>query len=87
MAVDFALICLALAVVVALYRVLRGPTWGDRITGFDFLGVSLAALIVVLALRTGLTALLDVALIVSLLGFLGTVAFARYLLRGRVMKE
>ena len=87
MAVDIALVCLVLSVAVAVYRVLRGPSWGDRITGFDFLGVSLAALIVVLALKTGLTAFLDVALIVSILGFLSTVALARYLLRGRVMKE
>ena len=87
MILDIALITLALAIATATYRVLRGPSWGDRITGFDFLGLGLAALIVVLALRSGLVALLDVALIVSILGFLGTVAFARYLLRGRVMKE
>lgn len=87
MAVDIALVCLTLSVAVAVYRVLRGPSWGDRITGFDFLGVSLAALIVVLALKTGLTAFLDVALIVSILGFLSTVALARYLLSGRVLKE
>lgn len=87
MVLDIALACLALSVVLAVYRVLRGPSWGDRITGFDFLGVSLAALIVVLALKTGLTSFLDVALIVSILGFLSTVALSRYLLRGRVMKE
>lgn len=87
MVLDIALVTLALALVAAIYRTLRGPSWGDRITGFDFLGLNLAALIVVLVLRTGLTDLLDVALIVSILGFLGTVAFARYLLRGRVMKE
>lgn len=85
--VDIALVCLSLSVVLAVYRVVRGPSWADRITGFDFLGVSLAALIVVLALRTGFESFLDVALIVSILGFLSTVAFTRYLLRGRVMKE
>lgn len=87
MVLDIALACLALSIILSVYRVLRGPSWGDRITGFDFLGVSLAALIVVLALRTGLTSFLDVALIVSILGFLSTVALSRYLLRGRVMKE
>ncbi len=86
MVVNIALGCLAAAVLIALYRVLRGPSWGDRITAFDFLSVSLAALIVTLALKTGLRSFLDVALIVSILGFLGTVAFARYLLRGKVMK-
>ncbi len=86
MVVNIALGCLAAAVLIALYRVLRGPSWGDRITAFDFVSVSLAALIVTLALKTGLRSFLDVALIVSILGFLGTVAFARYLLRGKVMK-
>ncbi len=86
MVVNIALGCLAAAVLIALYRVLRGPSWGDRITAFDFLSVSLAALIVTLALKTGLRSFLDVALIVSILGFLGTVAFARYLLHGKVMK-
>jgi multisubunit Na+/H+ antiporter MnhF subunit len=83
---DLALGCLTLAAALAVYRVLRGPSWGDRIVALDFLGVDLAVLIVVLAMRTGIIHFLDIALIVSILGFLGTVAFTRYLLNGRIMK-
>ncbi len=86
MIVNIALACLALAITVAVYRVLKGPSWGDRIMAFDFLTVNLAVLVVVLAVRTEITVLLDVALLVSILGFLSTVALARYLLRGRVFK-
>jgi len=85
MIVNLALICLALSIMLAVYRVLRGPSWGDRITALDFLGVNVAVLIVVTALKTGFTAFLDAALIVSILGFLSTVALTRYLLGGRVM--
>ncbi len=81
-----ALLCLLFAVGVAVYRVVRGPSWGDRITAFDFLGVNLAVLIVVLALRSGFESLLDVALLVSIVGFLTTVALTRYLLLDRVLE-
>lgn len=86
MTVSIAVACVSVAVLVGLYRVLRGPSWADRITGFDFLTVSLAVLIVLLAVRTGVGAFLDAALVVSILGFLSTVALTRYLLHGKVME-
>lgn len=86
MIATVALVALAVSVALTLYRLLRGPTWGDRLLAFDFLGVNLAVLIVVIALKTGFVAFLDAALIVSILGFLSTVALSRYLLKGRVME-
>lgn len=86
MVVTVAIVVLGVAVALAIYRVLRGPTWGDRVTAFDFLSVTLAVLVVVVALKTGYAPFLDVALIISILGFLSTVALTRYLLHGRVMK-
>lgn len=86
MVIDIAIFSLVVAGALGIYRVVRGPTWGDRIAAFDFLGVALAALVVVLALDTGFTAFLDAALIISILGFLSTLALARYLLQGKVMR-
>jgi multicomponent K+:H+ antiporter subunit F/multicomponent Na+:H+ antiporter subunit F len=86
MVVDIALICVSISLVLALARVLMGPSWGDRITAFDFLGVNLAVLIVILAIKRELISFFDIALLVSILGFLGTVALTRYLLNGRVME-
>ncbi len=83
---TLALICLLLSVTLTTYRVLKGPSWGDRLTALDFLSVNLAVLIVVLAIRTGFETMLDVALLVSILGFLTTVALTRYLLLGRVLE-
>lgn len=81
-----ALVCVLLSVGLTLYRVLKGPSWGDRITALDFLTVNLAILIVILAMRTGFESFLDVALLVSILGFLTTVALTRYMLLNRVLK-
>lgn len=86
MVVNVALACLAVAILLTVYRMLKGPTWGDRITALDFLGVNLAVLIVVIALKTGRAAFLDAALLFSILGFLSTIALTRYLLSGKVMK-
>lgn len=80
MVVDIAFICIILALLISCFRIVRGPTLGDRIAALDFLGVGMAVLIVLLAMRTGFTAYLDAALIVSILGFLSTVALTRYIL-------
>lgn len=86
MVLTIAFICLTVAIALTLYRALRGPTWGDRIAAADFLSTSVAVFIVLAAVKTGRVALLDIALLVSVLGFLSTVALARYLLGGRVMR-
>lgn len=86
MVLTIALSCVVLAIALALFRLLRGPSWGDRIASLDFLTTNMAVLIVLVALKTNRAALIDAALIVAILGFLATVALARYLLGGRVMK-
>lgn len=86
LAINIALAVVALSTVLVAFRVLRGPSWGDRIMAFDFLSVNMVVLFVLVAVREGYAAFLDAALVLSLLGFLGTVALARFLLLGRVMK-
>jgi multicomponent Na+:H+ antiporter subunit F len=83
---TIALLCLIIAILLTLYRLFAGPTWGDRITALDFLSTSIAVLMVVIALKSRQPSLLDAAILVSILGFLSTVALARYILGGRVMK-
>ena len=86
MVVDIAFICIILALLMASFRLARGPTLGDRIVALDFMGVSLAVLIVLLAMRTGIAAFLDAALIVSILGFMSTVALTRYIMSRSMQK-
>ncbi len=68
------------------WRLLRGPTVVDRVLALDTLYLSLVALVVMLGLRWQTPLLFEAALIVALLGFVGTVALARYISRGDVVE-
>jgi multicomponent Na+:H+ antiporter subunit F len=60
----------------------KGPTLPDRIVAMDLAGVLVVGLIVVLAASTGVPATLDAAIVIALIGFVGTVAYATYVERG-----
>ena len=84
LATDIALSALGLAVLLLLIRIARGPTVADRILGLDALTVLGAAILGVFAVRTGAYLYADLAVVLVLVGFVATIAFARYLLsRGR----
>lgn len=76
--VDAGLLLLVVAAALAVLRLVRGPSLPDRVVALDFLAVALVSFCGLLALRTGVRALLDVALVLALVGFLATVAFARF---------
>ena len=80
-ATAVALPMLALAIVLAFARLVRGPTLPDRVVAIDLLGVLIAGLLVVAASATDQQALLDVAMVLALISFVGTVAYARYVER------
>ena len=73
---------LALALLVAFIRLIKGPTLPDRIVATDLLGVLVVGLIVVIGGWSGVRATLDAAIVIALIGFLGTVAYATYVERG-----
>ena len=82
--VLIASVMLALAVVLAFIRVLRGPSLPDRVVAFDLMTTLAVGIMAVYTISTGETVYLDVAIVLALISFLGTVAFARYLeQRGR----
>lgn len=74
---------LGAALLLTLYRVLRGPTLPDRIVGLDLLGTLGISVAAVVALAERDAVYLDVAIVLALLAFLSTVAFAAYLERSR----
>jgi multicomponent Na+:H+ antiporter subunit F len=76
------LVTLGLALLMAFIRIVRGPTLPDRIVGMDLFGVLVVGLIVVLAASSGARASLDAAIVIALIGFVGTVAYATYVERG-----
>lgn len=71
-----------LALLLALYRFLKGPSSGDRVVAFDVLTIVSITGIVLIALVEGRGIYLDVALVYALLSFLGVIVIARYLERG-----
>ncbi len=81
-ATQLALMTLAVALLLAVVRLVRGPTLPDRIVAMDLIGVLVIGLIVVLAASTDVRATLDAAIVIALIGFVGTVAYATYVQRG-----
>lgn len=71
---------LLIAMVLVIIRLIRGPNLGDRILALDTLTILAMGLIGALAVRTGLSLYIDIAIAIGLVGFLSTVALARYLL-------
>lgn len=71
-----------LALLLALWRFLRGPSAADRVVAFDVLTIISMTGIVLVALAEGRGIYLDVALVYALLSFLGVIVVARYLERG-----
>jgi multicomponent Na+:H+ antiporter subunit F len=72
----------AAALLLALFRFLKGPSTADRIVAFDVLTIVGITGIVLAALAEGRSIYLDTALVYALLSFLGVIVIARYLERG-----
>ena len=78
-----ALTTLGVSLLLAVFRLVNGPTLPDRVVAMDLIGVLVVGLIVVVAASTGVRAMLDAAIVIALIGFVGTIAYATYVERGR----
>ena len=78
---------ISIAIVLALYRMLNGPTVVDRIMAFDQVAISLVAFTALLSIQWHTAFFLELILIISSLGFFGTVAFVYYLMRTQAERE
>ena len=84
--ITVAQILLGLAMTCATLRMLWGPRAQDRVVGFDALYVNAMLLLLTFGIRSGNALYFESALIVALLGFVSTVALAKFLLRGEVIE-
>ena len=82
-AAGIAIAMVGLALILTFVRLVRGPTLPDRVVALDLIGVLAVGMIAAYGIATDQPILLDPATVVALVAFLGTVAFARYLERGR----
>ncbi|MEO4000377.1 K+/H+ antiporter subunit F [Mesorhizobium sp. CAU 1732] len=85
-AITIAQLALAVAMVLALTRMIRGPRAQDRVLGLDTLYVNSMLQLVVYGMRSGHVLYFEVALIIGILGFVATVALAKFLMRGEVIE-
>ena len=88
---DFAVLLslglLTLALLVTVARVVIGPTLPDRILGLDTLVAVAIGYIAVIGVKTGFSLYLDIAIALGLVGFLATIAFARFVLERGMSDE
>lgn len=86
LALAFGFACLGLAVVLNLWRLLRGPSRADRILALDTLTINAIALIVLFCIQEGSPLYFEAALLLATVGFVGTVAYCKFILRGDIVE-
>ncbi|MBX7120826.1 MAG: K+/H+ antiporter subunit F [Opitutaceae bacterium] len=83
---SIAQVMLALAMLAAVYRMIKGPRAQDRVLSLDALYINAMLLMVVFGIRSGTTLYFEVALIIAVLGFASSVALAKFLMRDEVIE-
>jgi len=77
---------LGFAILLTLWRLLNGPSWPDRILALDTLYINALALVVLLGIWYQTSLFFEAALVIAMLGFVGTISLAKYLLRGDIIE-
>lgn len=83
---PWAIAAFALALLLSAWRLLRGPSLPDRILALDTLYINALALLVLEGVRQGHALYFEVALLIGLLGFVGTVVLGKFILRGDIVE-
>lgn len=86
LAIPVAFTLVALAVAMNFWRLIKGPSLPDRILALDTLYVNTIALLVLLGIHLDSALYFEAALLIALMGFVGTVALCKYLLRGDIIE-
>lgn len=77
---------ITVAMLMNLLRLFRGPDMPDRILALDTLYLNAIALLILLGLLLGSSLYFEAALLIAVMGFVGTVTVAKYLLRGNIIE-
>lgn len=84
--ITAAQVMLGFAMACAAYRLLLGPRAQDRVVGLDTFYVNAMLMLLTLGVQTGSTLYFEASLAIALVGFVGTVAAAKFLMRGEVIE-
>jgi multicomponent K+:H+ antiporter subunit F len=78
--------CVALALLLNGWRLLRGPALGDRIVALDTMVINAIAMIVLIGMIGGTDTYFEAALLLAMVGFVGTIAYCKFVLRGDIVE-
>ena len=84
--IDAALVIASAVTLLAAYRVIQGPTVPDRVVGLDTIGTNVVAIAILFALRTGEGLFVIVSLVLAIIGFISTIAVARFVTEGDIIE-
>ncbi|MEZ5444396.1 MAG: K+/H+ antiporter subunit F [Gammaproteobacteria bacterium] len=85
-ALEIAFLMIGAAMALNLWRLWRGPDTVDRVLALDTLAINAIALLVLFGIRAGSDVYFEAALIIAVMGFVGTAALCKYLLRGDIIE-
>lgn len=81
------LVFLSFAIFATIFRLVKGPTAPDRIQALDALGINIISGVAIFSVFLRSTSFFEVILLIGILSFIGTIAFARYIERGVVIER
>ncbi|MBV0910754.1 K+/H+ antiporter subunit F [Anianabacter salinae] len=85
-AIFFAFGCYGLGLLMNLWRLARGPGRADRILALDTMVINVIALIVLYGIWQGTAVYFEASMLVAMVGFVSTVAYCRFILRGDIIE-
>lgn len=85
--IQIALVIYGLAVIIALYRVVKGPTTPNRVVAFDSIGAMIISIVGILSITFNTLSFLDASLIIAILAFLSTIGISRFVEGGRIFES
>jgi multicomponent K+:H+ antiporter subunit F len=85
-ALTFGFVCIGLALLMNLWRLAQGPSIPDRVLALDTMVINVISLIMLSGMLTATTVLFEAAMLFAMVGFISTVAYCKFVLRGDVIE-
>ncbi|MCO8144094.1 K+/H+ antiporter subunit F [Rhodovulum tesquicola] len=85
-ALIFAFGCYGLGLLLNLWRITRGPDVADRILALDTIVINVIALLILYGIKHGTAVYYEASMLVAMVGFVSTVAYCRFVLRGDIIE-
>lgn len=85
--VEVGMLLLVVAIMMCLFRMLRGPHLADRVLSVEIMALNVVGVVILLSIYLASSAFLDVALVVAIIGFTSVIAFAQYIDAMRLRRD